>query len=176
MKTLHTAKISFLMIGISAALYACGNATMTTQILSTPFVDNQSMDAPAGQAAETVQASVTSYWVERVPQIDNQGAVSIEITPLNLDNPGQTLDFQAVLNTHSVDLSMDLASLATLETDTGHTVQALSWDGSLGGHHVQGTLSFPSVIDGVSLLEGASKMTLTLVNVDAPERVFVWQR
>ena len=108
-------------------------------------------------------------------RIDEQGAVVFEVTPLNLGTPADTLDFDVAMNTHSVDLSMDLAVLSTLSTDTGITVQASKWDAVPGGHHVEGTLIFPSVQDGTSILEGASKLMLTIVDADAPSRVFEWQ-
>jgi len=108
--------------------------------------------------------------------LDEQGAVTVEVTPTNLEDASETLDFRIALNTHSVDLSMNLAALATLTTDTGKVVQAITWDAPLGGHHVSGTLSFPAFVDGVPVLEGASQFTLKIVDVDAPERVFVWTR
>jgi len=58
----------------------------------------------------------------------------------------------------------------------GQIVQASLWDASLGGHHVGGKLSFPGSAETGSVLEGAKKITLTLLNVDTPERVFVWER
>jgi len=106
---------------------------------------------------------------------DRQGSVTVEVTPLNLDAPDDTLEFDVVLDTHSVDLSMDLATLATLTTDTGITLQATVWDAPRGGHHVEGKLVFPAMKDSKSILEGADKLTLTITNVDAPERVFEWQ-
>ena len=107
---------------------------------------------------------------------DEQGMVVVEITPLNLDNAADavTLDFDVAMNTHSVDLSMDLAQLATLTTDTGVTVQATAWEATPGGHHVRGKLLFPAAKDGKSVLEGASKLTLTIADVDAASRVFEW--
>jgi hypothetical protein len=108
-------------------------------------------------------------------RIDEQGAVVFEVTPLNLGTPADTLEFQVSMNTHSVDLSMDLAVLATLSTDTGVSLQALKWDAVPGGHHVSGTLIFPSTQDGKSILEGTSKLTLTIADVDAPSRVFDWE-
>jgi len=108
-------------------------------------------------------------------QIDEQGQVVFEVTPLNLGTPADTLNFDVAMNTHSVDLSMDLAALSTLSTDNGVIVQASKWDAIPGGHHVEGTLIFPSVQDGTSILDGASKLTLTIVDVDAPARVFEWQ-
>jgi hypothetical protein len=108
-------------------------------------------------------------------RLDEQGAVVFEVTPLNLGTPADTLEFDVAMNTHSVDLSMDLATLSTLSTDTGVTVQASKWDAVPGGHHVSGTLVFTSAQGGQSILEGASKLTLTIVNIDAPSRVFEWE-
>jgi hypothetical protein len=108
-------------------------------------------------------------------RLDEQGAVVFEVTPLNLGTPADTLDFDVAMNTHSVDLGMDLAALSTLSTDNGVVVQASKWDAVPGGHHVEGTLIFPSAQDGTSILEGASKLTLTIVDVDAPSRVFEWE-
>lgn len=108
-------------------------------------------------------------------RIDEQGAVVFEVTPLNLGTPSDTLDFEVAMNTHSVDLSMDLAALSTLSTDNGFTIQASKWDAVPGGHHVEGKLIFPSAQDGMSILDGASKLTLTIVDVDAPARVFEWE-
>jgi hypothetical protein len=108
-------------------------------------------------------------------RMDEQGAVIFEVTPLNLGTPADTLEFAVSMNTHSVDLSMDLAQLATLSTDAGLTVQASKWDATPGGHHVSGKLIFPSTQDTKSILEGASKLTLTIINVDAESRIFEWE-
>jgi hypothetical protein len=132
--------------------------------------------APDALAGPDEGTETTSAWGDGVPLVDEQGAVTVEITPLNLDTPGETLDFQISLDTHSVDLSMDLAALATLTTNKGVTVPALAWDAPLGGHHVSGTLSFPAEADGTSVLDGAGTITLRLVEVDAAERVFIWER
>ena len=70
---------------------------------------------------------------------------------------------------------MDLATLSTLTADTGISVNATLWDAPLGGHHVRGKLIFPSTKDGKSIIEGATKLTLTIINVDAPTRVFEWE-
>jgi PBP1b-binding outer membrane lipoprotein LpoB len=108
-------------------------------------------------------------------RIDEQGAVIVQASPLNLGTPAETLEFDIAMNTHSVDLSTDLAELSTLATDTGLTVQASKWDATPGGHHVDGKLIFPSMQDGKSILEGASKLTLTIINVDAASRIFEWE-
>jgi len=108
-------------------------------------------------------------------RMDQQGMVVVELTPLNLGMAGDTLIFEVAMNTHSVDLSMDLAQLSTLTTDTGVTVQALMWDAPLGGHHVSGKLTFPALKDGVSIMDGVTNITLQIRNVDADLRTFEWQ-
>jgi hypothetical protein len=107
-------------------------------------------------------------------RIDQQGAIIVEITPLNLDSPTDIFEFNVVMTTHSIDLIMDLATLATLTTDTGVSVDAVVWDAPLGGHHVEGKLIFPTTKDGKPILEGATKLILTIVDVDAPSRIFEW--
>ncbi len=133
---------------------------------------------PAAGQSEPVPAKVnpTSDQAKPSPleRSDAQGAVTVNVTPLNLEDPGETVDFKVSLETHSVDLGMDLATLAILSTDTGRSVGAIQWDAPRGGHHVEGILSFPAKVDGQLLLEGAAKITLTIKDLDAPERVFTW--
>jgi hypothetical protein len=123
------------------------------------------------------QGMVTTLEVEvpaNLTKSDSQGAVTMEITPTNLENPGDAVIFDVLMDTHSVDLSMDLAQLAVLSTDTGKTVQATLWDAPRGGHHVEGKLTFPSTKDGFDLLDDAKSVTITITNVDAPTRIFIW--
>jgi len=113
-------------------------------------------------------------WPDGQLQQDDQGQVEVAVTPLNLGSHNETLDFDVVMDTHSVDLSMDLAALTALSTDTGLTVNATAWSAPGGGHHVSGALQFPAVVDGVHILDDASRLILTIRDVDAPERTFIW--
>ncbi len=140
-------------------LSACSPTAKVQPVVSIP---TETAPAPAQAASE------------ETTRTDQQGAVIVDVTPLNLGNPGQTLDFQVSMDTHSVDLSMDLSTLATLATDTGLQVEPISWDGPRGGHHVSGTLSFPTAKDGKPLLAGASQLSLTIRSVDADARIFSW--
>lgn len=180
-----------LILVLSLVLAACsgeptGNSAAAAPQVGTPVAGDSIGEKPTDEPFDEAQdepfdgdqegQASEAYWVEGQPHLDDQGAVSVEITPLNLNNAWESIDFQVAMNTHSVDLSMDLAALATLTTDTGHTVQATLWEAPSGGHHVSGTLSFPVSAEAGSVLDGAKKITLTLVNVDAAERVFVWER
>jgi len=129
-------------------------------------------DEPQPDSVSTESSSPSS---DSITRTDQQGAIIFEITPLNLDAPTDTLEFDVVLTTHSIDLSMDLATPSTLTTDTGVSVDATLWDAPLGGHHVEGKLIFPATKDGKLILEGATKLTLTILNVDAPSRIFEWE-
>ena len=161
MKSLATVFLSFL---IGFFLTAClGNASNTQM--------------PVTQIPAT-QIPVTQIPV-KMPDLlrtDSQGAVTVEIRPLNLDNPGKMLTFDVKMDTHLVELDMDLRMLATLTTDDPQRmIQADQWEGSKGGHHVQGKLSFPTTYDEKSLLDGATQVTVTIRNVDVPIRQFTWQ-
>lgn len=112
---------------------------------------------------------------DEMTRIDEQGAVIVQVTPLNIGTLAGTLEFDVSMSTHSVDLSMDLAVLSTLATDTGVSIQPTIWDAPRGGHHVQGKLIFQAMQDGKSVLEDASKLTLTITDVDASSRVFEWE-
>jgi hypothetical protein len=107
-------------------------------------------------------------------QTDSQGAITVKITPENIEQPGDTLIFEVIMDTHSVDLSMDLAQLTTLTTDTGKTIQALKWDAPRGGHHVTGKLSFSTLLDGIDIITGVKGFTITIDNLDVPTRQFIW--
>ena len=122
----------------------------------------------------TAQPGANTAQFEGITREDGQGAVTVKVTPLNLNNASATLDFAVVLDTHSVDLSMDLTQLAVLRADTGVMVNASVWPvGS--GHHYEATLSFPAkTAEGTSVLDGATTLTLIIKDVDAPERTFEW--
>lgn len=156
--------IPLLLLTLILILTACSVATPAA---------GQTPPEPA--PTSTQQSGVPQTTSDDLTRVDQQGAVVVEVNPLNLSAPAGTLEFDVALETHSVELDMDLAALATLTTDTGLTVQATVWDAPRGGHHVSGTLIFPATQDGKPILDGASQLTLTILNLDAPSRVFRWQ-
>lgn len=177
---------SVLLLAVTV-LAGCSSGTDAAEVPpvgATPLVATQQTDevkapapavdveAPQADAEFTAPQPAGAALDETL--VDEQGAVAVSVKPLNLGQEAGTLDFEVVMDTHSVDLSMDLASLATLTTDMGAEVAASSWDAPLGGHHATGVLSFPAASDGGHLLEGATALTLTLVDVDAPARTFTW--
>lgn len=163
--------LPFLFLISLLFLTACSAAAA-----STPEPTAASDPATAVPAQPEPATPATGAWRNQSPQLDEQGAVSVEAAPLNLSDPGETLDFRILLDTHSVDLTMDLAPMSTLITDTGLTIEAVKWDAPSGGHHVQGTLSFPASSGGFSLMDGVSGITLVIDSVDGAVRTFSWER
>jgi hypothetical protein len=148
---------------------------------SAPPKDSAAVDQP--ETAE-VSSSIPTVVVPSDPvqqdisgmqRTDDQGAVEITVFPISLGPPASDNVILGIwMNTHSVNISMDLAVLSYIETDLGDRVAAISWSGG-NGHHVQGELSFPGTNQsGGALLDGVSAITLRIVNVDAPERIFHW--
>jgi len=183
----------FIILLLAATLLAACSSTQSIAIQSTPLATFVTATLPPTNTPWPTSSVVLvtptpttdpSNFARLFPgsnagneltRMDGQGTVTVEVTPVNLGMPGDTLIFEIALNTHSVDLSMDLATLSTLTTDAGLVIQASLWDAPRGGHHVSGKLIFPATRNGRSILEGATKFTLTIINVDAPTRVFEWE-
>jgi hypothetical protein len=170
-------KTLVLLILPTVVLAACAESS---QGQSASPLDSQSQPLPPSlpQSQPAVQQSEYSEEpsAEDLARWDKQGAVEVEIRPRNfLSAVGGLLEFDVFMNTHSVDLSMDLATVATLETDLGLYVSAGWWSGG-GGHHVQGVLTFPEKdTAGRMILDGAQTITLRIEGVDAPVREFQWE-
>ena len=76
-------------------------------------------------------------------QSSSEQGVTVKATPRSagLDNP--RWEFSVVLDTHSSDLSDDLATTATLITADGREFKPVAWTGAApGGHHREGVLEF----------------------------------
>jgi hypothetical protein len=154
----------FVIIGLLFVLFLAGcNAEEQAGQLQVVSTGNE----PSGETALSEPTQLDTI-------VDEQGAVSVAVTPMGLSEDAPTLDFEVLMDTHSVELDMNLATLATLMTDNGRHVTATLWDAVPGGHHVSGVLSFPGTEDGTAVLDGATQLTLTIRGVDAPERIFIW--
>lgn len=100
-------------------------------------------------------------------QVNKQGDVSVEVTPLSLLR-GKEASFSVVFDTHSVNLDYDIASLAAIFDEKGQSYKAVAWTGGRGGHHLSGELRFPPLPTFIS------KVTLVVFNIDTTDRQFVW--
>ncbi len=158
-------------------LFALGTLVLVGSLLTAcagePTIAPAPIPSPVPQAGVTAPAPSP---VQDLARVDSQGTVEFVVTPRSWTREANgTLEFEISMDTHSVDLSMDLAELSTLQTDLGASVAALDWTGG-SGHHVEGVLRFPAVgSTGPAVLEGAGLLILTIRDVDAPTRIFQWE-
>jgi hypothetical protein len=115
-----------------------------------------------------VQAQTTELTFEL--QSNDENAVTVDITPLNLPEGGASVDFEVAFNTHSVELDFDPATISLLRDDEGREYPALAWEGSPpNGHHRSGTLRFKVPDYATNFIEVVIKDV-----AGVPERVFRW--
>lgn len=87
-------------------------------------------------------------------QKNTASGVTVAVTPAKLVAGAKTWDFSIVLDTHTQDLSDDLAGSAVLVDDRGNEFKALAWDGAApGGHHRSGVLKFNAIEPRPQVLE-----------------------
>lgn len=103
------------------------------------------------------------------PQISNERGVKVTATPQKILGEARTWDFQLVLETHTQDLSDDLAKSALLIAD-GKQYMPLGWEGAPpGGHHRKGLLRFRAIVPQPRAME----LQIRLAG-DASPRSFKW--
>ena len=162
-----------------AAVIGDGPASPTTMPVIEVTAEGVGDGAATGQVSDELPAPQEAPAVLPMPAgtiTDGQGAVEVSVTPHAEQSARMgKLAFLVVLDTHSVDLSMDLSLLAELETDTGLKLAATGWSGG-SGHHVTGLLEFELPQgEAASQLWDASWWRLTIRGVDAEERRFEWR-
>lgn len=103
-------------------------------------------------------------------QINSEGEVEVEITPVEISKSSDLWQFKIVLTTHSVELDQDLTKVTLLFDDKGNIYQPVSWEGTPpGGHHREGILSFRSIKPQTLSLR------LVIQNIgETKEREFTW--
>lgn len=110
-----------------------------------------------------------------VTQTSEGGQVTIKVT---WQGPSSGPMFTVSMDTHSVDLDgYDLRQLAVLRTDQGVEVEPTDWDAPKGGHHRQGTLTFPVSDPEGRAIVSPDVRAITLIIRDVagiPERQFQW--
>ena len=101
-------------------------------------------------------------------QVDETGPVTVTITPLELS--ADNWDFEVTLQTHSVDLDMDILKSIVLRTNESTEIIPEAWDGDPpGGHHRMGIVQFTSASPV------PSKFMLLVKDVGGvPLREFAW--
>lgn len=108
---------------------------------------------------------------EMAPQSSQAGGLTISVKPTDVSPQAATWRFQVGMNTHSVELSDDLARTAALVDASGKEQPALAWEGDPpGGHHRKGELRFKALSPRPQALE----LRIARAGEAAP-RVFRWK-
>ncbi len=55
--------------------------------------------------------------------------------------------FDVKLDTHSGSLDYEMAKISYVRDSKGNMIKPESWDGGIGGHHLEGTLKYPKFDD-----------------------------
>lgn len=110
-------------------------------------------------------ASETSRWATVT---DEQAEVTVEVTPLNMDEPSNEWVFDIVMSTHSVELDQDLLKASGIVDDGGKEYSPLRWEGPIGGHHVEGQLFFTPIKPFPKSID------LKISGIGGVERSFIW--
>lgn len=103
------------------------------------------------------------------PQISNERGVKVTVTPQSIPGEAKAWDFQVTMETHTQDLSEDLAKSSVLIED-GKQYLPVAWDGAPpGGHHRKGLLRFKAIAPQPRTLE----LQIRLAGDTSP-RSFKW--
>ena len=103
---------------------------------------------------------------ELAAQENSEGNVTVVVTPIISDS---SLDFEIVMDTHSVELGADMLEISELKTDQDEFYSPAAWEGSdSGGHHRSGILKFNSTSPSLKEIE------LIIVGIGGVDRRFRW--
>ncbi|MCC6472649.1 MAG: hypothetical protein IT514_02795 [Burkholderiales bacterium] len=116
-------------------------------------------------------ASAPATTAELGTRSSAQAGVTVKVTPRNIAAEAAVWEFTVVLETHSQELSDDLAKTASLVDSRGVRHAPLAWDGApAGGHHRSGVLRFKGLGERGDALE----LQIRRAGEPAP-RVFRWK-
>ncbi|GEM_PF-962141 len=99
---------------------------------------------------------------------DEQENVTVIVSPIDLSPQSQEWKFDISMNTHSVELDQDMAKSAVLIDSQDREFKPLNWDGSIGGHHREGILTFDQITPTPKYIE------LKISDIGTAVRNFTW--
>jgi hypothetical protein len=102
-------------------------------------------------------------------KVDDQASVTVTVTPTLISEESGEWKFDVVMDTHSVELDQDMTKVAILIDEQGKEYRALSWEGSAGGHHREGILTFTKITPSPKSVE------LKISDIGGVVRIFNWQ-
>lgn len=102
-------------------------------------------------------------------KVDDQADMTVTVTPVLPVADSGVLQFTVVMDTHSIELDQNMVDSAVLIDDQGIRYSPFNWDGSVGGHHREGVLTFTKMTTIPKSVE------LKIFGIGGVDRSFVWQ-
>ena len=122
------------------------------------FIFNQGRESSSSQA-------VQQKWEART---DDQGSVTVTVTPIDLSPQAKEWTFDIAMSTHSIELQSPATSTVLID-DQGKEYKPLSWNGPTEGHHMNGILTFSVIMPLPKSIE------LKISSPGDAVRSFMWQ-
>lgn len=131
------------------------------------FYQNRSAEQNIPTASQvSQQTDTTQKWESKT---DDQSAVTVIVTPIDISPESKEWKFDVVMDTHSVELDQDMIKSTALVDDQGKEFKPLIWEGPVGGHHREGVLVFNQITPIPKSVE------LKISGIGDVVRSFVWQ-
>ena len=146
------------------------NKTITILILALAFIGGFLIfynPKPASLPAQE-NSSVSDTQQKWGSKIDDQASVTVTVTPTLVSEESEEWKFNVVMDTHSVELDQDMTKYAVLVDDKGKEYVPIKWDGPVGGHHREGTLSF------VPIAPYPQWLIMKIKGIGGVDRSFSW--
>lgn len=91
-------------------------------------------------------ASFPSWAASLAAQKSERAGLTVTVSPGDLGPAAKVWDFNVVFDTHSQELTDDVAASSVLVDGRGNELKPLAWKGSgPGGHHRAGVLTFKPI-------------------------------
>lgn len=104
------------------------------------------------------------------PKTDNQLAVTVTVTLIDISPQSKEWKFDIVIDTHSVELNQNMAEISALIDGQEREYKPLRFEGaSAGCHHKEGVLVFDRITPTPKSVE------LKITGIANATRSFVWQ-
>lgn len=129
------------------------------------FYNLKTVSTPPSQNNSNV-SDTSQKWESKV---DDQASVTVTVTPTLISEESGEWNFDVVMDTHSVELDQDMTKVAILIDEQGKEYRVLNWDGSAGGHHREGILTFTKITPFPKSVE------LKISDIGGVVRSFIWQ-
>lgn len=130
------------------------------------FYRGKPVSAPTQENTPVSTSTSAQKWD---PQTNEQDAVTVTVTPIDLGVDSKEWKFDVVMNTHSVELDQDMVKATILIDNPGEEYKPVRWEGAgPGGHHREGVLVFAPI------KPYPQHLNLIIKGIGGIDRPFAW--